>query len=70
MKMASIISLGLFVFWVLIVIVDMWFNIISWEIFVKLTVTLGLLVVVALGIALAWREYVDEKQMKKDKYID
>ena len=70
MKLASIISLGLLVFWVLIAIVDMWFNIISWATFIKLTVTLGLLAVVAIGIALAKREYVDEKQMKKDKYID
>jgi len=70
MKTASIISLSLFVAWVLIVIIDMWFDIISWAVFIKLSVTLGLLAVVALGIALARREYVDEKQMKKDKYID
>ena len=70
MKMASIISMSLFVLWVLFAIIDMWFDIFSWDVFVKLTVTLGLIAVVALGIALARREYMEEKQMKKDKYID
>ena len=70
MKITSATSLSLFVVWVLIVIFDMWFDIISWEVFIKLTVTLGLLAVVALGIALAKREYVDEKQTKIDKDID
>ena len=56
MKIASGVSLNLFVVWVLIVIFDMWFDIISWEVFIKLTVTLGLLAVVALGIALFKRE--------------
>ena len=70
MKKASIVSLSLFVLWVLIIILDMWFDIISWEIFIKLTITLGLLAVVALGIALARREYLDEKQIKKDRQMD
>ncbi len=70
MKTASRVSLSLFVLWVMIVIIDMWFDVISWEIFIKLTITLGLLAIVALGIALARREYVDEKQIRKGKYND
>jgi len=70
MKLASIITVSLLVIWVLLAILDMWFDIMSWEVFIKLTITLGLLAIVALVIAIAKREYVDEKKLKNDKYID
>lgn len=55
MKTASNLCLGLFIAWVLLVIVDLWFNVISAATFYKLTVTLGLLCVIALVVALARR---------------
>ena len=70
MKLASIITISLLVFWVLITILDMWFDIMSWDVFIKFSITLALLGVVALIIAIAKREYIDEKNLKKDKYID
>ena len=70
MRIASIFCLIVCVLWVLLAIADMWLDIMSAEIFIKLTVTLGLIAVLVLGIALVRREYVDEKQLKKDKYID
>lgn len=70
MKLASIITIGILVTWVILAILDMWFDIMPWAVFIKLTITLGLLAVVTLIIAIAKREYVDEKELKKDKYID
>ena len=70
MRVASIFCLTVCVLWVLMAIADMWFDIMSGEVFIKLTVTLGLIAVLVLGIALVRREYMDEKQLKKDKYID
>ena len=70
MKYASIICIALLVFWVLIAILDMWFDVISWAVFIKLTITMVLLMVVALAIALVRREYVEESQLRKDKYLD
>ncbi len=70
MKYASIICIILLILWVLVAIVDMWFDIVSWAVFVKLTITLGLLMVVALAVALVKREYVQEQRMRRDKYID
>lgn len=70
MKYASIICIALLVFWVLIAILDMWFDVISWAVFIKLTITMGLLMVVALAIALVRRKYVEESQLRKDKYLD
>ena len=41
-----------------------------WDIFMKLTVTAGVIIVVTFGLALLYREYVEEKSMKEDKYLD
>jgi len=52
MKIISNICLALFIAWGLIAIVDVWFDIVSTAVFYKLSVTLGLLLVIALGISL------------------
>lgn len=70
MKLASILSVVLLVFWVFIAIIELWFDIFSFELFVKITVTILLIIVLAVGVALVKREYVDEEKMKKDKYLD
>ena len=70
MKTASTICIALLVIWTLVAIADMWFNVISTAVFIKMTITFGLIAVVALAVALARREYVEEQQMRKDKYID
>ncbi|MEO0369214.1 MAG: hypothetical protein AAF197_10580, partial [Pseudomonadota bacterium] len=70
MKIASMICIILLIAWVFIAIVDMWFDIVSGAIFIKVTITFGLLMVLALAIALARREYMQESEMRKDKYID
>jgi hypothetical protein len=65
MKIASIFTITLLVAWVAMVIIDLWFDIVHWAIFMKVSITLGLLAVLALGIAIAKREYIEEKQMMK-----
>jgi hypothetical protein len=70
MRTGAIICLSIFVLWVLIALLQLWFDLLSGEIFWKLTVTAGALFVVVLGISLVIREYIDEKKMKDDGYID
>ncbi|NND82694.1 MAG: hypothetical protein HKN50_09725 [Gammaproteobacteria bacterium] len=70
MRTASIFCLSVCGLWVLLAIVDMWFDIMSAEMFIKVTITLGLLSILVLAVALVRREYMDEKQLRKDKYID
>jgi hypothetical protein len=66
MKIASIFTITLLVAWVaMMVIIDLWFDIVRWAIFMKVSITLGLLAVLALGIAIAKREHIEEKQMMK-----
>jgi len=56
MKLASMITLALFVVWVLLAIVDLWFDIVSLSLFIKITLTFGLLIVLTMVASLAKRE--------------
>ena len=70
MKVGSIVCLVLFVLAAGLFLLQMWFSIMEAESFVKTMVTLVVLFVVALGITLVKKEYVDEKKMKDSGYID
>jgi hypothetical protein len=70
MRTGAIICLVIFVTWVIIALLQLWFDLLSGEIFLKLTLTAGALFVVVLGVSLVVREYIDEKKMKDDGYID
>ena len=70
MKIASIVSGMVFVLYAILLLLQLWVDVVSWSTFVKLTITAGVLIVVTFGVALLYREYIEEKSMKDDKYID
>lgn len=70
MKIASIISGTVFVLYALLLLAQLWAEVISWSVFIKLTITAAVIIVVTFGVALLYREYIEEKSMKDDKYID
>jgi membrane protein YdbS with pleckstrin-like domain len=71
MKIASIISGVVFLVYAIILLVQVWsLDAMSWETFIKLTITAGVIIVVTFGLAMLYREYIQESEMKKDKYID
>jgi len=70
MKIATIISTVLLVIWVLLTMVVMWTESISTDIYIKLTITMGIVVVATILIALALREYGTEKKLKDHNYLD
>ena len=41
-----------------------------WDVFMKLAVTAGVIIVVTFGLAMLYREYIEEKTMKDEKYLD
>jgi len=55
MKITTFVSIGLFAIWVVLAIVDMWFDVVSWGTFVKITVTVLLLGVLALALRVLGR---------------
>jgi len=70
MKIASIITGVVLVAYAVFALVWLWGTSISWATFVKVTITAAVIVVVVLGLALLYREYVEEKNMKKEGYLD
>ena len=70
MKIASMISGAVFVLYALLLLAQLWAEVISWSVFIKLTITAGVIIVVTFGVALLYREYIEEKSMRDDKYID
>ena len=70
MKIGAIICLFIFVAWILMSLMQLWFGILSSSMFWKLTITAGALFIVVLAISLVIREYVADKKLKEDGYID
>jgi len=70
MKIASIITGVILAAYAVFALIWLWGTSISWATFVKVTITAGVIVIVVLGLALLYREYVEEKEMKKDGFLD
>ena len=70
MKAATIISTILLVIWVILTMVMMWTDALDGSMYVKLSVTMGIVVVATILIALALKEYGTEKKLKDHNYLD
>jgi len=70
MKIATIISTVLLVIWVLLTMAVMWTDAIESSMYIKLSITMGIVVVATILIALALREYGTEKKLKDHNYLD
>ena len=70
MKVASIVSGVILVLYAIFLLVWLWGDSISWELFIKTTISAGVIIVVTMGIALIYREYVEEKSLKEEKFLD
>jgi len=70
MKIAGIIVSALLGIWVILSIARVWGDVISWSNYLKVTITMALLAVAVGIIALIINEFIKEKDMKKDNFID
>ena len=70
MKIATIISTVLLVIWVLLTMAVMWTDAIGSSMYIKLSITMGIVVMATILIALALREYGTEKKLKDHNYLD
>lgn len=69
MKIGSIICLVLFISGAILSLLQMWFTPLESDTFIKTLVTLCILFIVALGVTLVKKEYLDEKEMKSNDYL-
>ena len=70
MKLASIITGAVLVLYAVFGLVQLWMTVVSWATFVKVSITAAVIVIATLGLAMLYREYIEEKSMKEDKYLD
>ena len=70
MKIATILSTVLLALWVLLTMAVMWTDAIDSSMYIKLSITMGIVVLATILIALALREYGTEKKLKDHNYLD
>jgi membrane protein YdbS with pleckstrin-like domain len=70
MKIASIIVAVVLVIYTALLLSQLWGDMLSGAVFIKITITAAVVVVVTLGLAMLYREYIEEKNMKDDGYLD
>jgi len=70
MKIAGIVVASILFIYAILLIGQIWGNWMEWGNFIKLTITAGVLIVSIGIIALIWRELIEEKDLKRDNYID
>ncbi len=70
MKLASVITGVILAVYAIFALVQLWTTVVPWATFVKISITAAVIVIVTLGLAMLYREYIEEKSMKEDKYLD
>jgi len=70
MKLASIITGVVLALYAIFALVWLWGTTISWTTFIKVSITAAVIIIAVLGLAMLYREYVEEKNMKKEGYLD
>ncbi len=70
MKTGAIICSSIAVIWVVLALLQVWFGLFSIEVFIKLSISAGLLFSIVLALSLVIREYISDKKMKDSGYID
>lgn len=56
--------------WVVLAVFQLWFAPFAADVFMKITITAGLLFILILALSLVIREYLSEKKMKESGHID
>jgi hypothetical protein len=70
MKTGIIVCSVIAVAWVVLALVQLWFAPLTAGVFLKISITAGLLFAVVLVISLVIREYLSEKKLKDDGHLD
>lgn len=70
MKLGVISALAVTVLWSLLALAQLWFAPLSADLFLRVTVSAALVVAVIVIITLVVREYLSEKRLKDQGFID
>ena len=70
MKIVYISCLLMFTIAAIATILQIWLELMAWDVYFKAMITLGLLFLLILGITLARREYLSDNKLRNEGYID
>lgn len=70
MKLAAYTAIVLIISWSVLSVFQIWGPVVSDDMYWKITITMGLIGGGIIAASLIAREYMSEKQLRKDKYID
>ena len=69
MRNVAMFDAAMIVIYTLLFVLQLWNKIFDDEVFVKLSVTMGVLVIMVTVVGLIYREFMKDKELKKDNYI-
>ena len=69
MKIASSISAIIVLIYTILLLFQVWGEGIDIDTFIKLTISAIVMIVVLMGLAVMYREYIEDKSMRDDDYI-
>ncbi len=70
MKVGVILCCLIAVAWVALALVQLWFMPLDAALFIKISITAGLLFIVVLVLSLVLREYLTDKKLKDSGHLD
>lgn len=70
MRLGVIIALTVTVLWSVLALFQLWLGVVSNEVFIKLTVSAGILVGITVIVTLVLREYLQDKDLKTKGFVD
>ncbi len=70
MRIASIISSILLILWVILTMGVIWFDVINTIVYFKISISIAIVIVAIILVALAIREYGNEKKLEEHNYLD
>ena len=70
MKRIYLSILGVVVAYAVILLAQLWFTLFPWDIFIKISITVGVLLLVAGAVVIIRKTISEETDLKKDKYLN
>jgi membrane protein CcdC involved in cytochrome C biogenesis len=70
MRVASILSSIFLIIWVILTIGVIWFDVLNTVVYFKISISFAIVIIAIILVALAIKEYVNEKKLEEHNYLD
>lgn len=70
MKTAVIAGLTVFIGWMLLALAQLWFDLLAIDVFIKASISAGILLLLIIIVSLVIREYLSDNDLKNKNFLD